>query len=133
MVQEEDLGNDQVQQMVRKLGKWDGRLAPQVRAHDSSRLKIGFVKPSEISEEDLEALEHLDTQIYDRLGQLVSPLSVTDKMRELIEWVRKNNDQIPTVKSTDTFTDGTRMGNFWHHCKREGWAKNNQKAYKDIE
>ena len=65
--------------------------------------------------------------------QWETKLSASDKMRELITWVRKPDNQIPVRKSSDTFTDGTKMGHFWINCKTEGWRERHPDAYQLIQ
>ena len=52
------------------------------------------------------------------------------KLQELIDRIEHNNNQIPTRISTDTFTDGTKMGHFWHAaCRKGGWREIYPGAY----
>lgn len=80
---------------------------------------------NEILQKDYQkCLQKLDKKPKDK-----NSLTVIQKAGELVEKVAKEH-KIPTTKSTDTFSDGIKMGSFWNHCKREDWKENNQEAFK---
>jgi superfamily II DNA or RNA helicase len=140
-----DMHDQSVRRTIRAFATADSRLAQAIRTQDRGRIRveaIGFdfdigssLAPGSAASEaggraEEEQLCDFHDAVYDRLGGIMPHLNPAAKMQALVDEVAACNGCIPAQKDTSTiFADGTRMGQFWTHCKDRSIATRSPEAY----
>jgi hypothetical protein len=145
-LQENDLSkeDDDLKNIIKILANNDYKLKDSIKKDENNRvnrIKIGIdgkYKKEESEDDDDENdkendeeryAELLCEKIYDSFGEMISGLSIEDKIKEFIAEVEKNG--IPSSKNKELkFSDNTLMGRFWEHCK--GKDKCNRDEYSSL-
>ena len=88
----------------------------------------------EVNDSDCEGVASsslLYHQIFDSLGMMIldSRLSPEQKVQEFLK-MEKYKEKCPSSRCKDTFSDGTKVGLFWHNCKNN--RKCDNEPYKLI-
>lgn len=105
-VEDKDLHN-----MLTSFGEIDPMLSKSMK-NGGTRVSINTRNEKA---ETVEA-EFIREQIYNSFGKLISKLTVEEKIDEFVRWIKLFNF-IPMQKSEYIFSDTTKMGIFWSHCK----------------
>ena len=118
-----------VSDLVNTFFKIDPKLKDSFKNGSRTRIKVIVDRKGKEDEKDQEEAQLIYEEVYNRIGELIKGNRIEEKVDELMDWVEKNG-KVPPRNKTVLFKDGSCMGNFWMHCKKE--KKLSKKPYDKL-
>ena len=111
---ESDFNDKDISQLIRTFAIIDPRIKEAIKRKSSTRIQIRLDDKT-----NLEDAKLLYEQIYDRIGKMTNGLSQEEKVNELLDYVKIQNELPKHNISTSKieFSNGQSMSDFWMSCK----------------
>ena len=124
---ESDFNDKDISQLIRTFAIIDPRIKEAIKRKSSTRIQIRLDDNT-----NLEDAKLLYEQIYDRIGNMTNGLSQEEKVNELLDYVKIQNELPKYTRSTSKikFSNGQSMYDFWMSCKN--CSRCNNKLYSKL-